>query len=216
MIQQFFFWTFLALPFGPTALNSLIHGAYQPGARLILAPVGSTLASLTFCVAIVLGFGTWVQSISLLRIFIVAIGGLFMLYLAMKYLLSLHKNYKTINALEMTKEGYSMQNPIRDGFMCTMTNPKAFIVYISVLSPKIESPSLYATDNLALVAIVLSAVFVTYSSYALLGHFSAALTNARMLFLGTHLIGGLTFLFIGSTLLASVLMPFFQIYICPR
>jgi len=203
VLQEFVFWLLLAIPFGPTALNSMLHGMYQPRYKILFSPLGSTCASLLFCLAVIAGLGELVQSYQLIKSILRYVGSAFLFYLAFVYLRRAWSGLLNPIAIDLHK-GPPSKSPFRDGLLSTLSNPKAFVVYLTVLAPRVSEFSSFSAENALLVATIMSAVFLTYSGYALLGRATALAVNAVKITIITSFCGGAIFTWIGLQVLLDI------------
>ncbi|MCY4052286.1 MAG: LysE family transporter [Hyphomicrobiales bacterium] len=150
-------WFFMAGAIGPNALISIDSSIQYGWPRALMVPLGITAASIIY------GF----LSITVLAYLLEIAPGMFKLIIVLGSLYLLYLGYKILTrpALEEGSATKSIKNNklMFLGFTTSLSNPKAALVYLSVLPGMAHSENI---DPVILIVTACTIVFFIYSAYS--------------------------------------------------
>lgn len=176
MMTLFFSMLILAATPGPGILlvssKSITHGLIAG----LLTSFGIILADIAYIIAVCYGLVYVSQYINSSVKIISVLGGCYLIYLGLK---SIFKQPFSAYQPELEKKSSSPCSHLTAGFLVTISNPKAFLFYLSFLPAFINLHSISHYDVLIIIIIACFSIFPTMMTYSWLSFTAGKIGNSQ-------------------------------------
>jgi len=158
------FWTLASIPLGPNAMNCIVITVTDGFRRGLWAVIGVTSAAMCHMSAAALGISTILLTNAVLFQVIKVLGAVYLAWLGVCMIL---KHTKPIGLGD--GRHVSRWAAVRRGYVTSITNPKAILVYFAVFPQFIKSGLPLLPQLAVLVPTALVIAIVVYTGYCAIG-----------------------------------------------
>jgi len=156
-------WTAVSLPVGPNAVTCMTAAVANGTGRALWVPIGITLATLVHAPIAALGFGALLLASAEAFQLLKWVGVAYLLWLGV----SLWR--RSLGSIEQpTREPTEGWRLLRRGFLISMSNPKAVLVYMAVFTQAIAPGEPLPAQLLVLMPTASGICLLVYVGYVLL------------------------------------------------
>lgn len=161
---------------GPTMLFTITQGLSKKPSKAIIGICGTLSANMIWILLSSIGVGTLIQDSGFLLSILRYMGAVYLAYLGIMSLLNARGTGLQISA----DQGTTLLIVYRQGFLTTMTNPKALLCYLSFLPQFISGQRSYGFEILCWGLGYLCVIVLVMGSYAALAlKLARYFSNAR-------------------------------------
>ena len=153
-------WFFLAIPLGPNALISMDASLRYGWPRALFVPLGITGAAIIYSVMSLTALAYVLRVAPQLFDFVIVVGSLYLLYLGYRILV------RPALGDADAPQALNSNRLFWLGFATSLSNPKAALVYLSVLPSLAQSNTIKPLAIIITVCAIALAVYSAYSGFA--------------------------------------------------
>ena len=195
----------LMLP-GPDFIAVVRSSMTRGAAAGLLTTLGVTLGLGMYASLSLLGLSAVLADYQWLAWSVRVLGGGYLIYLGIRLLLASRGRPREIVIEAASESGHPRGNPLVFGFLVTLTNPKAIVLFASVFAPAVSAGTPLWFMGL-MVALVMASSLIWYSTVSLFMSSGPVMRRFRDAQHRIERLAGMCFVVIGGRILADARNP---------